>query len=146
MKNMKFLLAIALFFGITVMNAQKKMQKQKQLQTQIQTPSPTDKWPQLKAFRSLLNEAKQAADKGNLEPIKKSSEKLISLANDLNINNLPASFKSQKLIDDMEQLKSQSVLLREAVVGNMEVKDILSALTQLNVIYKSLEGECNVKK
>jgi len=37
MKNMKFLLAISLFFGITVMNAQKKMQTQTKAQVQVQT-------------------------------------------------------------------------------------------------------------
>jgi hypothetical protein len=144
MKNMKFLLAIALFFGITVMNAQKKMQKQ--TQTQIQTSSALDKWTHLKAFHSLLIETKQAADKGNFIPVKKSIEKLVSLANDLDLTNIPPSLKSQKLIDDIEQLKSQTVFVREAIEGNMADKEILGALTQLNIIYNSLEGECKSKK
>lgn len=144
MKNMKFLLAITLFFGITVMNAQKKMQTQTKTQVQLQTPA--DKWPHLKAFHTLLNNTLQYAEKGNTTPIKKSAEKLVLLANDLNIDNMPSTLKSQNLIDAIEQLKNQTLIVREAVDGNLNDKEILTALREVNVKYTSVATECNVKK
>jgi len=71
---------------------------------------------------------------------------MVLLVNDLNIDNMPSTLKSQKLIDAIEQLKNQTLIVREAVDGNLNDKDILTALREVNTKYLSVATECNGKK
>ncbi len=132
MKIWKLFIALALFFSVTVANAQ--------------TQSSADKWTHLKVYHQLLSKTFHPAEKGNFEPIKKEAQKLVFLAKDLNIDNMPPEMKSPKLIEGLEILQNQTMLLFETIQSKAEDKEIMVKFNDVHETFHSIEAVCEKQK
>lgn len=102
----------------------------------------SESWPQIKVYYETLSKTTQAAEKGNLEPIKSNSENLLEKAEALSIEGMPAEYRNPKTIDNLLSLKKQTTVVDQLVKKDADDNQIKSALTKLHDIFYSIVEFC----
>lgn len=106
----------------------------------------SESWPQIKAYYKTLSKTFQEAEKGNLEPIKSSSENLLEKAEALTIEDMPAEYRNPKTIDNLLSLRKQTALVNQLVKNDADDEQINSALSKLRNIFFSIVDFCITEK
>ena len=130
MKFIKSIFAFATIFAVNSVAAQ----------------SLTEKWPQIKAYHEVMSKTFHPAEEGNLEPIRKDAESLLEKANALTVENMPAEFRSPKLIETLIVLKKETKVVTELVKQKASDDEITKALTKLHDIFHQIVGLCQPEK
>ena len=130
MKFIKSIFAFATIFAVNSVAAQ----------------SLTEKWPQIKAYHEVMSKTFHPAEEGNLEPIRKDAESLLEKANALSVENMPAEFRSPKLIETLIVLKKETKVVTELVKQKASDDEITKALTKLHDIVHQIVGLCQPEK
>lgn len=102
----------------------------------------SEQWSQIEIYYEILSQTFQASESGNLEPIKSNSKILVAKAERFSIENMPASYRSPKIIETLLKLKKQTNLVNELVEQNMSDDEIKLALTNLQRIFRLIVEQC----
>ena len=130
MKHLKVFLVLAL---IVVANS-------------VSAQSTFETWPAIKEFHEVMSQTFHPAEEGNLEPIRKDAESLLEKANALTVENMPAEFRSPKLIETLIVLKKETKVVTELVKQKASDDEITKALTKLHDIFHQIVGLCQPEK
>lgn len=108
-----------------------------------QAQSIMDKWPELKAFHSVMSQTFHPSEEGNLLPIKERSGEMAEKANALAKSTIPAAFKSDKIVDAVKRLTKDSEQLHKAIQSKkISDAEISIALTKLHDVFHEIVGLC----
>lgn len=130
MKIFKSLFAFATFFAVNSVSAL----------------SHIEKWTEIKEYQEIMSKTFQHAEKGNLQPIKNEAEMLLEKAEALTIENMPAEFRSPKLIETLVVLKKETKKVTELVKQKSSDDEIKKALTTLNITFQKMVKLCQPEK
>lgn len=101
-----------------------------------------EKWPQIKAYYEILFRAYQAAEKGNLDPIKSDSEILLAKAQALTIEEMPAEYRNPKTIETLHTLNKQTKIINDLVRTGADEAEIKLAFAKLHDVFHSIVRLC----
>ncbi len=102
-----------------------------------------EKWPELKAFHTVMSQTFHPSEEGNLQPIKEHSAELLEKANALAKSSIPADYKNEKITHAVKQLAVGAEKLNTAI-KNKKISDvdITQALAKLHDVFHEIVGLC----
>lgn len=101
-----------------------------------------DKWPELKAFHSVMSATFHPSEKGNLQPIKERSGEMVEKAKALASSAIPKEFKIKEVEDAVKKLEKDSIALDKLVKDKASDEVIKKALTDLHDTFHLIVEKC----
>ncbi|MES2382847.1 MAG: hypothetical protein V4538_17500 [Bacteroidota bacterium] len=102
-----------------------------------------EKWPELKAFHSVMSQTFHPSEEGNLQPIKERSAELLEKANALSKSTIPADYKNEKISNAVKRLAIGAEKLNTAIKDKkISDAEITQALTKLHDVFHEIIGLC----
>jgi hypothetical protein len=130
MNHLKTFAAIVVFFSVNMLSAQTAL----------------DKWPAMKSFHEVMSRTFHPAEKGNLEPLKNFSETLENSAKSLTTKEVPAEFKTEKLMASIKRLQGRTTELNKLVKTGASDAELTKTVTEVHDIYHEIVGMCTAEK
>ena len=112
----------------------------------VNAQSTFDKWPAIKAFHEVMSQTFHPAEEGNLEPIKSRSEELMNKAANVLKSDIPAEYKTPKILASAEKLQMKSKALHKMVQAKASDAEITKSLTELHDVFHEIVGLCSEQK
>lgn len=102
-----------------------------------------EKWPELKAFHTVMSQTFHPSEEGNLQPIKERSTELLEKANALAKSTIPADYKNERIADAVKRLALGADKLNTAIKNKkMNDAEITQALSKLHDVFHEIIGLC----
>ena len=108
----------------------------------VQAQSIMEKWPELKAFHSIMSQTFHPSEEGNLQPIKERSKEMMEKAAQLADSKIPLEYKTDAIVKAVEQLKSDTKKLHKMIGNKASDKEITAALSALHDVVHQIVGLC----
>lgn len=108
----------------------------------VQAQSIMEKWPELKAFHSIMSQTFHPSEEGNLQPIKERSKEMMEKAAQLADSKIPLEYKTDAIVKAVEQLKSDTKKLHKMIGNKASDKEITAALSALHDVFHQIVGLC----
>ena len=108
----------------------------------VQAQSIMEKWPELKAFHSIMSQTFHPSEEGNLQPIKERSKEMMEKAAQLADSKIPLEYKTDAIVKAVEQLKSDTQKLHKMIGNKASDKEITAALSALHDVFHQIVGLC----
>ena len=108
----------------------------------VQAQSIMEKWPELKAFHSIMSQTFHPSEEGNLQPIKERSKEMMEKAAQLADSKIPLEYKADAIVKAVEQLKSDTKKLHKMIGNKASDKEITAALSALHDVFHQIVGLC----
>lgn len=102
-----------------------------------------DKWPELKAFHTIISETFHPSEEGNLEPIKTRVSELVTKADLLAKSKIPAEFNNKDIVTAVAKLAKDSKKLSESIVAKASDDAIKKALSDLHDTFHTIVEKCS---
>jgi Skp family chaperone for outer membrane proteins len=130
MKTMKTLFMFLIFIAANSISAQ----------------STFEKWPAIKNFHEVISQTFHPSEEGNLKPIKERSGEMVTKANALSTEAIPAEFKNEKILASIEKLKEKTASLDKLVKEKASDTDITKSLEVVHDEFHNIVGLCSETK
>ena len=108
--------------------------------------SVSEKWPAIKTFHGVMSQTFHPAEEGNLEPIKKRSAEMVLKAKELLKSDIPAEYKTLKIMSAAERIEIQSQELHKMVLAKATDAELTAKLTALHDVFHEIVGLCGSEK
>lgn len=105
-----------------------------------------EKWPAIKAFHGVMSQTFHPAEEGNLQPIKTRSVEMLTKANALSKEAIPAEFKTPAILASIKKLQAGSKKLDALIKAKGTDKQITTSLTALHDVFHEIVGLCSEEK
>jgi hypothetical protein len=97
-------------------------------------------WPEMKTFHSYMASTFHPAEEGNLEPLKAKADSLYISAIKWNESAIPSNFKPVETKAELTKLVTQCALIKEAVAGKKDDKELTKLITDAHEIFHKIVG------
>ena len=108
--------------------------------------SVSEKWPAIKTFHGVMSQTFHPAEEGNLEPIKTRSLEMVEKAEALLKSDIPAEFKTPKIMSAAERIQIQAKALHKMVLAKAPDAELTAKLTTLHDVFHEIVGLCGSEK
>ena len=102
-----------------------------------------DKWPELKAFHTIMSETFHPSEEGNLEPIKTRISEMVTKAEVLAKSNVPTEFNNKDVVAAVAKLAKDSKKLSESIANKANDETIKKALSNLHDTFHTIVEKCS---
>jgi hypothetical protein len=102
-----------------------------------------DKWPELKAFHTIMSETFHPSEEGNLEPIKTRISEMVTKAEVLAKSTVPAEFNNKDVVAAVAKLAKDSKKLSENIANKASDEAIKKALSDLHDTFHTIVEKCS---
>ena len=105
-----------------------------------------EKWPAIGEFHGVMSQTFHPAEEGNLEPIKTRSAEMLKKAKALLKSDIPAEFRTLKILSAAERIQIQSQALHKIVKAKGSAALITAKITELHDVFHEIVGLCGTEK
>lgn len=112
----------------------------------ISAQSISEKWPAIKAFHGVMSQTFHPSEEGNLAPIKSRSAEMVEKAEALLKSEIPAEYKTERILVAAQKLQIDSKKLDRMVKSNVSDAEITKALSELHDTFHQIMGLCKNEK
>ena len=102
-----------------------------------------DKWPELKAFHTIMSETFHPSEEGNLEPIKTRISDMVTKAEVLAKSTIPSEFNNKDVVAAVAKLAKDSKKLSENIASKANDATIKKALSDLHDTFHTIVEKCS---
>lgn len=102
-----------------------------------------DKWPEIKEFHEVISQTFHPSEEGNLEPVKSRSLELAQKAENLNLKEKPAEFRTKEILTATEKLQINCRALHKKIKLGATDKEITVMLSEIHDIFHEITGLCS---
>ena len=101
-----------------------------------------DKWPEIKAYHTVMSATFHPSETGDLEPIKKRSGELAEKSDALAKAKIPAEFDKKDIVEAVKKLNADSKSLDKLVKAKAKDEEIKTALVALHNTFHTIVEKC----
>jgi hypothetical protein len=114
-----------------------------QLNFQAQAQGKFDKWPELKAYHSVMSATFHPSESGDLAPLKKQAEELSAKAKALAAAKIPEEFNKKEVQEAVKKLATDSEALAKLVAAKAADEKLKADLAKLHDTFHLIVEKCS---
>jgi hypothetical protein len=114
--------------------------------THMSSAQALDKWPTMKEYHAIMSRTFHPAESGDFKPLREYAQALADKSMDLTKNDIPASIKTEALMDKVKTLQIQSQSLAKYVKANASDDELKKLISQAHDTFHEIVGMCQGEK
>ena len=130
MKNLKTIITCTFLFILCSVSAQKGLKD----------------WREMNDFHEVLSFTYHSMEKGNFEPIKNSSGKLLEKAQALSEKNMPKEFINPKTTEVLKNIKKEAAIVDKMVKNEAPDEEVKKQMDKLHDSFHKIIEFCEKQK
>lgn len=109
----------------------------------VKAQSKFDKWPELKAFHTVMSQTFHPSEEGDLQPIKTRSAEMVAKADSLYKSKIPTEFDNNDVKAAVKKLATDSKKLDKIILAKGKDEEIKKALSDLHDTFHLIVEKCS---